>query len=245
MPKYEILAGESVKWSVSADDVQTAKLGAMHLAVGSALGVWGGTESLVTEFYLHLVCPPNVPVEGALSTMGEIREFSARVNVINKALGQILFTDKFIDFRSEMKAGFKKLSSISEQRNKIAHGTTIEYYGDNVFVPYFSGIAMLREQRLRRTKKFTSQVKAFEIWSASELIIRCHEIRDSQLIIVGLLESLCDLYSARGDEISALNHLSLPNGLPVNTDSRGRDTINPVEYGQSLAAISKRGSDDG
>lgn len=241
MHKWDLLAGEHVKWSITAEDEQTAKLGAMHLAVGAALGVWGGTESLVTGFYVHLVCPPNVPIEGALATMGEIRDFSARVNIINKSLVQVLFTDSFADFRKEMRAGFNTLTNLAEQRNKIAHGTTFEYYGDNVFIPYFSGIAMLREQRLRKTKKFTSQVKTFEIWSAADLFEKCQKLRESQPIITGMVDKLCDLYQTRGDEIAALSHMSIPNGLPVDTSAEGWKTVDPVEHGQSPTAAGKGG----
>lgn len=239
MHKWDLLAGEHVKWSITAEDEQTAKLGAMHLAVGAALSVWGDTESLVTGFYVHLVCPPNVPIEGALATMGEIRDFSARVNIINKALGQVLFTDSFADFRNDMKKGFKTLTNLAEQRNKIAHGSIFEYHGDNVFIPYFSGLAMLREQRLRKTRKFTSQVKTFEIWSAADLLKRCQQLRESQPVITSMVDKLWELYQTRADEIVALSHMSIPNGLPVDTSAEGWKAVDPVEHGQSPTASKK------
>jgi len=205
---------------------QGSDLAAFYFQVGRALTIWAITENTLSEYYCMIVCGCMTPAEGATTTFSELRSFDERRNIIAKCLDQVLYPNQFDTFRKESKKKLNRIKTLSETRNKIAHGATIKDLdsGSVDFYPYFVRAHNVRQEGLeKKLGHYPSTVKNPLIWTRNELTKKVDSLLEANSIASDLLSTLDGLYEENSKLLKDTTRMFARQGLPYQDHPKDKN----------------------
>lgn len=198
-------------------EAKAVKSAHYYIQIGRALTTWAITESELSEYYCMLVCGENAPADGAITTFYELRSFDERKNLISKCLDQVLYPDQFNTFRKDAKNKLNRIQTLSQVRNKIAHGAVLEHrdVGEFLFYPYFIDAIGFRQRGLTKLYgSHPSTVKKPITWSLKELSKHAKSLEAAHAIAKDLIAALKEQYEENSELLKDTTRMLLRPGLP-------------------------------
>lgn len=171
-------------------------LTSFYSLVGFALSQWAEVESELADFYCALVCADGSPVEGALTTWTTLTDVSTKINVTRKVMNQVLGDNRFNDFRADCKRKFTRIGTLSETRNKIAHGK-VTYFPAveiTVFLPYYNRTAWWREEEHRIRGLSGGTLFEHERWTRDDLQQKVNSLEEALNLAVEVKQNLAKIF---------------------------------------------------
>lgn len=188
-----------------------------YIQVGRALTTWAITESVLSEFYCMLVCGKNTPADGAITTFSELRSFDERKGLISKCLDQVLYPNEFNTFRKSAKKRLNRIQTLSQIRNKIAHGAVLKHHevGRILFYTYYMDATDHRQRGLAKMHGGPPSIVKNPIkWDLSELAQKAKSLEEAHALAKDLVSELSEQYKENSELLKGTARMLLRPGLP-------------------------------
>ncbi|MCZ8171255.1 MAG: hypothetical protein O9272_05900 [Brevundimonas sp.] len=194
----------------------------MHYLVGFGLSRWHFVEQDLTMIYLMLVCPSDGPVDGALATFMNVQTTDAKIVLLTKVITQVLFQDRFNDFRARAKKDLRRIQTLNEIRNQLAHGWARKVDGeDPKYQPFYNIAHNYRVKSLKNLGSVPSTIISAQSWDLKTLIEKVDSLAEAATKSHALWRDLCELFEETRTTLETTPRMTLDMGLPFDPNSQG------------------------
>ena len=189
----------------------------INLLVGLTLSMWSTMESRLADTFCALVCAERTPTDAALIVFRETRDFGQRAKLLRKAFDQTLFDDRFNEARKELQKKLSRLLTLSELRNKFAHGVCFAEDDKTAhFYPYFIYSLHTRQKHLREQGFASGAIARFEMWTVEETHQKHSDLHECIALVSQVEDLVINCYREHREFILQKPRSLLSLGIPFD-----------------------------
>lgn len=202
--------------TILADTPEDTGVAVMQYLVGFGLTLWHGVEEDLTFIYLMLTCPKGTPVDGALASFTSIQTIDAKATHLIKVADQVFYQDEMTELRKHIKSALRRLITLNESRNKLAHGIAKVEDGQAVFLPFFNTAHDYRRRSFDHYGPTPSTVLPTTRWDEAEVRRRVETLREGPEVTLDLIRDIAALFEDESSPLRTARRMTLDRGIPYD-----------------------------